>query len=368
MKNTPFSSTEMEKQNIQTNLPTKSKPSLLDKIPFLKNIINTLKNKNTDSYTEKNTHLPTDKKNSYSNSQNKRNQLLKNLQSKPIIKQPETLVVSDLHGDINRWNSLKTQLRIHPNLKIIIAGDAMDRDRNGVDILLQIKELSDTGRVTYIPGNHDLFAYNYLKAKNVNPSLYKESYDMLVKNGGTPTLYDLDHFDELVDMALKNGSIKQKITKEELTSWLGNLPVQMLKEENNTKYAIAHALFDTKLYQADKNFCLAKAFKLMNHTQNLQEQEMLNRFMNCMQYREGNALTQSAPIAFPKGYLMIVGHTRGKDTIFSHLENRVDQPILYIDCANGNFRGFNLSTHSDVNLENPHLKNKSSINKNERDD
>lgn len=36
----------------------------------------------------------------------------------------------------------------------------MDRGKYGLQILLQIKELCDKGRAEYIPGNHDIYAYN----------------------------------------------------------------------------------------------------------------------------------------------------------------------------------------------------------------
>ena len=46
----------------------------------------------------------------------------------------------------------------------------MDRGEFGPEILLQIKELSDKGVVQYLPGNHDIFAYNYVKMRNAPSS------------------------------------------------------------------------------------------------------------------------------------------------------------------------------------------------------
>lgn len=40
---------------------------------------------------------------------------------------PELFVVSDLHGDINRWNIIKEQLKQHTNRQFIIEGDAINR-------------------------------------------------------------------------------------------------------------------------------------------------------------------------------------------------------------------------------------------------
>ena len=95
------------------------------------------------------------------------------------VYKPQTIVISDLHGDMDRWNTIKRQLQYHPNYKFIIEGDAMDRGAFGIDILLEIKELSDSGKVQYLPGNHDIFTYNYLRSQNTNQT---SIYNLAVKN------------------------------------------------------------------------------------------------------------------------------------------------------------------------------------------
>ena len=66
---------------------------------------------------------------------------------------------------MDRWEFVKQMMKQNPNLNVIILGDAMDRGSYGVEMLLQIKELSDVGRVRYVPGNHDEFAYDFLRGK-----------------------------------------------------------------------------------------------------------------------------------------------------------------------------------------------------------
>lgn len=62
---------------------------------------------------------------------------------------------------------------------------------------MEIKELSDKGRVEYLPGNHDIFAYNYVRSKaNKDESIYKEAKWNLEHNGGLTTMEKLDNFEK----------------------------------------------------------------------------------------------------------------------------------------------------------------------------
>lgn len=74
----------------------------------------------------------------------------------------EIVAISDLHGDMKKWQYVKNLMKKNPKMKLVILGDAMDRAPYGLQILMQIKELCEQGKAEYLPGNHDLFAYNYL--------------------------------------------------------------------------------------------------------------------------------------------------------------------------------------------------------------
>ena len=67
-------------------------------------------------------------------------------------------------------------------------------------------------------------------------------------NGGKSTIDALENFDFVVDSAIKSGKLHNRISKQELTDWLGKQPIQTLASENNINYALAHAVFDSKLY------------------------------------------------------------------------------------------------------------------------
>lgn len=226
---------------------------------------------------------------------------------------PDTIVVSDLHSRMDRWEFVKQKMKQNPNLKVIILGDAMDRGAYGVEMLLQIKELSDIGRVRYVPGNHDEFAYNYLRGKTdrktQNNSLYDYGYKSMELNKGKETIQKLQNFDNTVQEALREGLITKRTSIEELTEWLGRQPLQMTAKQGNNSYALAHAFFDPKLYSYDKNFNLEKAYDMQSAGKNTKNSEIISRFKNTLWYREKTQNTHYAPISWPERYAMIVGHT-----------------------------------------------------------
>lgn len=243
-------------------------------------------------------------------------------QQKPKQQQPkpEHIVVSDLHGNIGRWNQLQLALKKNPNLKVTILGDAMDRGAYGPEILMQIKELSDKGRVDYLPGNHDLFAYNLLKMRQYpDTSQYKGALANLRGNHGDITLNKFANFDRLVIQEINNGNIKKPISLDELVDWLGEQPLQKVVRENGHNYALAHAIFDTKLYNYDSNFNLRKGLQLdiddEKGKNDSNKHDILRRFNNILWYREKNPRTHMSDLSVPEGYCMVVGHTPQKNGI-----------------------------------------------------
>lgn len=194
----------------------------------------------------------------------------------PMKKPEQIIAISDLHGNIEKWNRMKDYISKNPNTKVMILGDAMDRGKYGLEILLQIKELCDQGRAEYLPGNHDIFAYNYVKTQEILSKLTYEQKTQnkkivhvagrelahLQRNGGEVTIDSLNNFEQVVESEMKNGRLKQMISKEELMDWLGNQPIQKKTDINNTRYALAHAWFDNELYNKDKDFNLEKALML----------------------------------------------------------------------------------------------------------
>lgn len=276
----------------------------------------------------------------------------------PVVKTPkpiqqetlkqEIVVISDIHGDINKWNHVKNALKKNPKMKIIILGDAMDRGEYGLQILMQIKELCDEGRAEYLPGNHDEFAYQCLVEGKNDPA--KELVrSMWEKNGGDVTIKSFDNFDTIMEQELRSGKIKKRIGKMELIEWLGERPIQKVLTEGGYNYALSHAVFDNELYNKDPEFNLKKALSL--DLKKKESIELYQRYRNCLWYREEDEKTHYANLAFPDGSVMVAGHTRQTQANVSYLDGKSEQPIIYVDCGKGKLQGYNLTTGKHVQLE-----------------
>lgn len=126
----------------------------------------------------------------------------------------QSIVISDLHGNLKKWQIVKQYIKENPNTSLIILGDAIDRGPDGINILYDIKELSETGKVMYIPGNHDAFAYNALRSvgdKSLE-EIFNDDIQIWENNGGEAT----------VEQFLR---LKQE-KMHELINWLGKQPIQ----------------------------------------------------------------------------------------------------------------------------------------------
>lgn len=267
---------------------------------------------------------------------------------------PDVVVVSDLHGNREKWEMVKANLRANPNRKIIMLGDAMDRGDYGVEILMEIKDLADEGKIEYLPGNHDVFAYNTLitgETKYEDTDIARNSKLTWEHNGGKTTIEKFRNFDRIMQQELYNGKIKKSINKEELINWLGSRPIQKVEYLNNMNYALAHAMFDEKLYMKNPEFNLRDALVL--ELAGKQNSEELKRFDNCMWYREHDSDTHYMDVesAYPKDHIVVCGHTRQTEANLQNIEKDPYKPIIYIDCGKGKLQGFNLNKGETVDLE-----------------
>lgn len=254
-------------------------------------------------------------------------------------KEPQDIVISDLHGDLDKWKKVKEYLKKNPNTNLIILGDAIDRGAEGINILYDIKEMSEMGKVVYLPGNHDAFAYNTLRA--VGNERLEEIFDDDIQtwyhNGGEPTVEQFLH-------------LKQE-KMHELINWLGKQSIQCKITSGNKNYALSHAIFDEGLYQKEPYMNLEKAYEMKLNGCNLENNEMYRRFYNCLWYREGSfePVDTSEMILPPSNETMVVGHTPQPGIVVSKINNT---PIVYVDNSNnkGEIGGLDLGKFEPINI------------------
>lgn len=63
-----------------------------------------------------------------------------------------TYVLSDIHGEIDRWNRMLEMIQFSDDDALYVLGDTMDRSPHGVEIMLDIMSRPN---VKYVLGNHD---------------------------------------------------------------------------------------------------------------------------------------------------------------------------------------------------------------------
>ena len=145
-------------------------------------------------------------------------------------------VTADLHGNGLLWRKIKEKLNVEDTLYFL--GDAIDRGPDGFYIMLDM--LNDP-RVTYIKGNHEQFAIDFLRATKDVESLNDVSYNTMSLwsgNGGTQTIND----------------IWSDLTKEEawqLYVCLKNLPEKLEVTVNGTTFLLSHAGYTPRYLTRD---------------------------------------------------------------------------------------------------------------------
>lgn len=64
-----------------------------------------------------------------------------------------TYVLSDIHGQKRRWESILQQIDLQPEDTLYVLGDVIDRYPDGIQILRQIMSMPN---VKMLIGNHEL--------------------------------------------------------------------------------------------------------------------------------------------------------------------------------------------------------------------
>lgn len=315
---------------------------------IVKRIINAIKDKfkKRDDVATKNNIENTPPTLNVVNEKPQANEFLNSIKTeeKPRI-QPETLCVSDLHGNMDLWNATKERLARHNDSKLIVLGDAMDRGEYGLEILLQIKDLCDKGKAIYVPGNHDESTYNYLKTYNDpkwnTTDIYREAEFNWLHNGGQPT-HDkmLYNFEQVAH----NLNSQKKYTLDELINWLGKQPIQRAADINGQRYAISHAQFDEQLYKYNPNFCLEDGLNLLKREG--RESKNYKQFKEVLWYREGKTKATTKQ----QGTIYLIGHTPQENVKLSDGEK--GYAILNLDThsSNAKFSAYNLNTNKAIEL------------------
>lgn len=141
-----------------------------------------------------------------------------------------TYVMSDIHGNAERFESIMEQINLQPEDTLYLLGDVIDRYPDGIRILRRLMAMEN---VKMLLGNHE---YMMLDALYYNPDAPRDFFGenpyfrRWYGNGGLVTHNHLKHL--------------RKTTRAEIFSFLDALPLNIEVTVNDTQYLLVHGGID----------------------------------------------------------------------------------------------------------------------------
>lgn len=138
-------------------------------------------------------------------------------------------VMSDIHGQKRRFDSVMKQINLQPEDTLYVLGDVIDRNPDGIKILRQIMAMSNAKMLL---GNHELMMMNALYYPPPEDEEWPEYYyerkqSLWYRNGGEITHNYLKHI--------------KKTVRQEIFEYLEKLPVNMEITVNGRQFILTHA-------------------------------------------------------------------------------------------------------------------------------
>lgn len=152
-------------------------------------------------------------------------------------------VMSDIHGQQRRFNSVMNQINLRPEDTLYVLGDVIDRNPDGIRILRQLMAMPN---VRMLLGNHELMMLNALyypplEDEDFPEYHYERKQALWYRNGGEVTHSYLKH-------------IKKSIRRE-IFEYLDKLPVNVELTVNGRQFLLTHAapvdLYEHYAYKYD---------------------------------------------------------------------------------------------------------------------
>lgn len=177
-------------------------------------------------------------------------------------------VMSDIHGNRRRFDSIMEQIGLQPEDHLYVLGDVIDRHPHGIDILLQ---LMDMPNVTMLLGNHEHMMLNsYDPLDKLDRYWRQEFINLWLQNGGYETIEAFGKLDES--------------SRSRVLSYLQSLPVKKTIVAGHKRYYLVHAT----------------PIEMYDPTQ-------LNQFKTDTEYAVWNRLHHDTKL--PRGSIVVFGHT-----------------------------------------------------------
>lgn len=137
-------------------------------------------------------------------------------------------VMSDIHGNMRRFNSILDQIHLQPNDTLYILGDVIDRHPDGIRVL---RKIMATPNMKMLLGNHEYMMLRSL-GEPYDEADWNSVYDLedclalWYRNGGGVTHQHLKH-------------IRQTL-RAEIYAYLKSLPLNIDVTVNGKVYKLVH--------------------------------------------------------------------------------------------------------------------------------
>lgn len=159
-------------------------------------------------------------------------------------------VLSDIHGNLRRFNSILEQIQLQPEDTLYILGDVIDRHPYGIQILCRIMEMPN---VKMLLGNHEdkmmrALGSPYDSNELVNDSIIKKSIKSWYEDCGYPTHY--------------YWNLVRKDKQKEILNYLHSLPLNIDVMVNGKDYKLVHGAPVEMYGKYGKGYCDEIQFSL----------------------------------------------------------------------------------------------------------
>lgn len=134
-----------------------------------------------------------------------------------------TYVMSDIHGNARRFNSIMQQIDLQPEDTLYVLGDIIDRYPDGIRILRLLMRLPNA---KLLLGNHEYMMLNALDTPDEKHPDVSRALRVWYRNGGGVTHAYLKHI--------------RKSVRREIFDYLHALPLNLDIEVNGRSYLLVH--------------------------------------------------------------------------------------------------------------------------------
>lgn len=132
-------------------------------------------------------------------------------------------VMSDIHGNMERFNHVLKQIDFKDEDTLYILGDVIDRFPDGIKILNRIMKMSN---VKMLMGNHEYMMLKALYSDGKGERINLDNLNLWYRNNGAVSHNSLKHM--------------RKENKRAIFEYLSALPFNIDIEVNNIKYKLIH--------------------------------------------------------------------------------------------------------------------------------